>query len=496
MKCRAYPSRVGLSRLRAILTVTRATIYSDLVLETTFLEPLLAQRSRGGTVFASGLTEAHISSAPEPRTAPAAAEAPLLAAYDEDPNQLPVQRWAVIAAHGSEGDALVAAVEPLMAMRAVEQHAEVQRLRIDAGLDSAAAWSWKKRVLLGQPELERPRYLFILGDIDQVSLETQQVLANGAFVGRLAADVDGARAYAHKLVNGATSDRGGRALFFTAEDGTNATTSGAQYVGRPCVVAARREQAAGTFGLRVERIAFGGSSATLVSAARDTGARLLFSLSHGLGNDSDGWTEAQARARQGSLLLGGDLLTADDVAAGSFLRGGLWFALACFSAAVPSRSEYYGWLQELCERGAPPDVLDRAHRSLAPGRPFVSAMPKAALANPDGPLAFIGHADLAWSFGFRDTEGESRYERVFSVLRSWSRGSRAGVAFGMLVSAYRDVNDELLAAYQARRYAAAMGQPDPTDPMRLGEMWMSRNDLRGYILLGDPAARLGTPHRD
>ncbi|MEZ4428263.1 MAG: hypothetical protein R3A51_11310 [Nannocystaceae bacterium] len=46
-----------------------------------------------------------------------------------------------------------------------------------------------------------------------------------------------------------------------------------------------------------------------------------------------------------------------------------------------------------------------------------------------------------------------------------------------------------MTGYHLQRDARARGQPDPVDPSRLGRLWMTRNDLRGYVLLGDPAAR-------
>jgi len=52
------------------------------------------------------------------------------------------------------------------------------------------------------------------------------------------------------------------------------------------------------------------------------------------------------------------------------------------------------------------------------------------------------------------------------------------------------VNDGLMAEYQERQDARLEGRPDPVDPVEHATRWMERNDLRGYVLLGDPAARL------
>jgi hypothetical protein len=70
------------------------------------------------------------------------------------------------------------------------------------------------------------------------------------------------------------------------------------------------------------------------------------------------------------------------------------------------------------------------------------------------------------------------------------RGSRAGVALEALLRFYRETNDTLMASYQLEADARVQGRADPTDREERGHLWMLRNDLRGYVLLGDPAARL------
>ena len=110
----------------------------------------------------------------------------------------------------------------------------------------------------------------------------------------------------------------------------------------------------------------------------------------------------------------------------------------------------------------------------------------------DSPGGDIGHIDLAWTFGFSDPRNHaSRASRMFSTLRTLLEGSRTGVALDALMRTYRDTNDDLTSRYQRQRAAAARDLPDPEDPRQLGRLWMQRNDLRGYVLLGDPVARLG-----
>ncbi len=172
----------------------------------------------------------------------------------------------------------------------------------------------------------------------------------------------------------------------------------------------------------------------------------------------------------------------------------MWFSVACFGAATPAKSAFHAWVTQLAGVGAWSGPASSVLWSLpaAGERPFLAALPQALLANEQGPLALIGHSDLAWPLSFTEVESpsRSRASRILSALKVLANGSRAGVAHFELMRSYREVNDSLLAGYQAREDALVYGTPDPIDPVRQGLLWLQRNDLRGYLLLGDPAARL------
>jgi hypothetical protein len=182
-------------------------------------------------------------------------------------------------------------------------------------------------------------------------------------------------------------------------------------------------------------------------------------------------------------------LAGEDVTQGAFLPGGVWFMLACYGAGTPDQSSYHHWLTQLKAAGGFPGSLDDLLRGLAPGRPFVADLPKAVLKNPDGPLAFIGHVDLAWTYSFQDRDAgvTNRPARFMSVLRSALKKDRLGIALGELYRFFSDANAELTALQDEE---TAAKQPTPTDPARRGHLWMLRQDLAAYVLLGDPAVRL------
>lgn len=171
------------------------------------------------------------SAAAEPR--PDGGECPVdFADFAADPNDLAAQRWGIVAPEGPRGDHLLELVEPLRRLREAEQDgAPVIVYRAPPGLDAAASWRWKERVYRDEsvPEEDQPRYLLVLGDIDEVSLELQQALASDLLTGRLACPTDGGYAsYVDKVLRWqrAPSAASSEALFFTARDGTAATSIG------------------------------------------------------------------------------------------------------------------------------------------------------------------------------------------------------------------------------------------------------------------------------
>lgn len=470
--------------------------------EATDLQLLLCDVDERIPLLADGLPEATLRAVPSPERGPRGKDSMHLEALDRDPNDLAAQRWAVVAPEGEAGDAMLAAVEALIDHRRALQDAEPLVFRVPDGMDALASLRWKNDVLRSEelPADERPRYLLLLGDLDRVSLELQHVLANGSFVGRLhCPTLAGYRDYAEKVVarERGPAARRARALYFTAHDGTAASRIGHRYLVEPCMAMTRDLAGRGKLELAgTLEIPFGEwGPDEMLSVAGEDAPSMLLSVSHGLGAPRRGWRSVEhQRALQGALAVGGDSpLTAEMVRSAPFLPGGVWLCVACYGAGTPPHSAFHPWLASLAEQGGAPERASAVLRALPkPGeRPFVAALPQALLANPAGPLAVIGHMDLAWTFGFTDPGGKkSRASRLHAPQRALLAGSRVGVALDALMHAYRETNDDLMARYQLQRDALARSRPDPVDPRQLGDLWMQRNDLRGYVLLGDPAARL------
>jgi hypothetical protein len=426
-----------------------------------------------------------------------------------DPNSLPDQRWGVVAPEGPSGDRLLALIEPLRRLREAEQGAPARVYRVPPGLDGMQAARWKDTVLRDEAELEteQPGYLLLLGDIDSVSLELQQVLGSDGFAGRLAfTSDDGYAAYVDKVLRWSRSPspvRRARALLFTAQDGTPATTVGYEALMAPSLENLRKLRELGS--LSAESLAELGEPASwsvqqLLAQVASPQPAVLFTMSHGLGAPRRGWSSVdEQRARQGAMSLGGEgTLEASALASTPFLPGGLWFFLACFGAGTPSRSAYFPWLSRLREAGEYPGRLDRLLAALPREgeRPFVAALPQAVLANPQGPLAVIGHSDLAWTYSFQDLgrAARNRPSRFLGMLRTLVEGRRAGAGLRALLRFFNETNTELTTLYDHEESARLAGRGSPVDSVERAHLWMLRQDLAGYILLGDPAVRLPLAH--
>jgi hypothetical protein len=187
------------------------------------------------------------------------------------------------------------------------------------------------------------------------------------------------------------------------------------------------------------------------------------------------------------------------VAEAPFLPGGLWIYFACFGAGTPRTSAYHHWLDMLAQHGmAGLGPVGAALSGLDRGGGFVSGLVKAALANPDGPLAVLGHIDLAWSYSYeelrvagdRRVTGSNRSLNFFNVMSKLVAGERAGAASLALRLQQLAVGAELTAHYDRNKRAGTVEGATPAEALALGNLWMLHQDLLGYALLGDPAVRL------
>ncbi|MEZ4454843.1 MAG: hypothetical protein R3B09_35660 [Nannocystaceae bacterium] len=423
--------------------------------------------------------------------------------WDEggEPNDLHAQRWGILAPEGRRGDRLLEIVAPLVAHRREQQGGEPVRVyRVPEKMSAGEAAQWKKTVFRPQRELdvEVPRYQLILGDLHEVPLSLQQVQGSDGYVGRLAFDSDDDyAAYVAKVLRWERSpapEVQGRALFHTVHDGSSATEIGYHALVRPGVSMLRERMDRGQ--VNADQVVESGDADPdpqgLLNAARIDRPAFLFSLSHGEGPPRRGWRSADdQRLGQGAMSFGrGGRIRGEDLRDAVFLPGGVWFMLACFGAGSPSESAYQHWLEELGALGHQQARPQAALAGIPKERPFVAAVPRAVLASPNGPLGFIGHVDLAWTYSFRelDQRAASRPAKFMGVLRSALKRDRLGIGLRELSRYLGQANQELTDLADEERARGIVA--DAARRAQKAHLWMLRQDLAAYVLLGDPAARL------
>lgn len=472
------------------------------------LNLLLTQADTRRPVLAQGLPSNTAEQAPTPEKM-----AGHLRDVGGDPNSLPDQRWGLVVPEGREGDRLLALLEPLKRKREEDQQAPARVYRLPASLGAQGKLEdfhlWKRTVLEDEsvPESEWPHYLLLLGDFHQVPFELQQALYGDRLVGRLAFRQEQDYAsYVDKVLRcerAAASASKPRTLFYTVRDGTHATTLGYEMLVKPSIQSTQEQQELGRFPTsRVLEIGEPGNACldSLLAEAALAEPSLLFSMSHGMGSPRGGWRNPKEQHElQGALSLGdADPLTAEDLklhmdGGKSFLPGGIWFLFACFGAGTPARSAFHPWLQQLQQAGQFRDSLQSVLASLPRQgeRPFVAALPQVALAHSRGPLAVFGHVDLAWTYGFQDRDTrQGKVSRFLEPLRQMASRRRAGVALDRMMKDYSQANSELTTLYDREESNRSASRPTPIDLPRRAHLWMVRQDLAGYVLLGDPAVQM------
>ena len=161
---------------------------------------------------------------------------------------------------------------------------------------------------------------------------------------------------------------------------------------------------------------------------------------------------------------------ASDIPADAKLLGMMHFFFACYGGGCSEFDDY--------------DRLNKQRRQIA-GRPFVSRLPQAMLSHPNGgALAVLAHVERAWAYSFQGQRGGSQIQGFRDVIGRLLRGERIGQATDVFNMRWAAMSTELSEMQADLAHGADL-------PMtRLGNLWISRDDARNFIVLGDPAVRL------
>jgi hypothetical protein len=352
-------------------------------------------------------------------------------------------------------------------------------------------WADGREVRGGEmrPEIV-PYYLCIVASPERVPWEFQQQLDGEYAVGRIwFDDPDDCGSYVDQLLDyeaeGAVPANAREVLFVgTQHEGDGATNASATILVKPLHdwFAGKPEGRFAASLLLGSSHGEGAYKNNLLKRLKGFGLddrprpspAILFTAGHGLEYKNGVLNQ---RAGQGALIFqewpgplqtpGADTyLTGGELDAHLRVAGMTAFCFACFSAGTPREAD---WVKPGFFRLVP---------RLAE-RPFVAHLPQKFLAR--GMLAFIGHVSKAWDLSFlQPGSTESQVVTFRTALNLLSRGARVGHATNTLNTRWVHLTDQFETARKEKRL----------DRRELLDLWLARNDCRGYVVLGDPAVRL------
>lgn len=130
-------------------------------------------------------------------------------------------------------------------------------------------------------------------------------------------------------------------------------------------------------------------------------------------------------------------------------------------------------------------------------RDLVAALPQRLLAHPRGPVAYVGHVDMAWLLGFADPENlgvidrwDARFTPFKAAVDALLSARPVGQAMVEMSCTYHLCNAQLTRIHdelQTRRRKLADVET------QLADAFIRRGDAQNFLVLGDPAARARIP---
>jgi hypothetical protein len=422
------------------------------------------------------------------RWASAVREDHLDARFEIDVRDLAHAGWGVILPEGRE-DELRQALAPLLALRQeqagrLHEH-RYRELTVRRGESKARFLArYGQGPGPADPDI-LPYYLLLVADPGEASFRFQYQLDVQYAVGRICfPTLEEYAQYAASVVAAERQDRRPArrvSLFGFAHPGDAATAASLSHLVQPLAESLRRNRP----GWPVEALL--GPAATKAALTERMGGdhtpSLLFTAGHGLGFPP---ADPRHAPHQGALLCQDwpgpqnwkgrippeHYLSADDIADTAAPAGLIAFHFACYGAGTPRYDTFAK------EGEQPRQIADES---------FVARLPQRLLAHPKGgALAVVGHVDRAWTFSFEWPEAGSRLQVFESAFGRLLDGYPLGAAMEYFNQRYAELFTDLLEEREEVRWGA---QPDF---LTLADLWTAANDARSYVVLGDPAVRLGS----
>ncbi len=402
-----------------------------------------------------------------------------------DAGDLSQTGWAIVF-HEDESQAVRDALATLVDHRRAQAGTAKTRILTYRPGDRWRRWLSRHGVAAGRVRPAKlPYYLLLVGSPAKIPYEFETVLGVEYATGRLSFETpDEYRRYAESVVEHETRQRAPqteKAVFFAPRHpGDPITRWSADHLVKPLMDGL---PSGGTPGV-AERQGFAtarlwGEDATkahLIAALHppdDEPPALLFGAAHGLGWPED---HPHQRALQGALLCQGWTAGESTDAA----RHG-------FAAVdVDDEARVHGtvaWLHGSFSAGTPEQDRDLPAPATSTARePFVAALPQRLLAHPrGGALAVIGLIDRVWGpAALPDDHLRALEDTLEGVLTDVP----VGHAVKTLKKRYAAASNQLEAMRKKMSRGARL------DAREIAAVWSARNDTRGTVVVGDPAARL------
>ncbi len=404
-----------------------------------------------------------------------------------DPVKLDSAGWGVIFAPDIGPD-IKEALKPLLLRR--ERQAGKYYKTYDAGPNPTKEGFLAGKAGIGPADPKNvPYYLLIVGSPAEIPFQFQYNLDIQYAVGRIHfKDADGYAAYAANVVatEEAAEKAGGvedgalpakrLALFGVSQSGDTATERSAAELIQPLA----DKLPADLTGWPLQLVV--GSHARKDQLGRLMGGEetpsILLTASHGLSFPCGDELQLSKQGAllchdwpgEGHLVLPEHYFSDTDLSSGANLRGLIAFHFACYSGGTPEESNF-SFTDSPFSRPQP----------LAPA-PFISSLAQSLLAHPRGALAVIGHVDRAWttSFSWSSLGQIQLYE---NTLKRLLEGHPIGWAMEFFNQRYAELAVEYADLYKAR------DELKPVDDTVFARVYRANNDVRNFIVLGDPAVK-------
>ena len=373
------------------------------------------------------------------------------------------------------------------------------RFRIFSGIDgyrkgeSASKWLNRHGATLNliDPCNDVPFYLTLVGPPTYIPFEFQYSLDIVAGVGRLDfPTLDEFSAYAQSVVNfeldDSRSTRRDIDLFATCHDFDRATQLFNKCVARPLSQGDEKRDPLGKkYGFNINAFLDDQSTKATLSKIMSNphqAPSILFTGTHGMAFD---FTDPRQLDNQGALVCQdwpgyGNIssdhwFAAKDVPVNANVHGLIHFFFACYGAGTPEFDNFH------FDTPSPPRLSTNPMTARLP--------PRLMTLSQGGALASLGHIDRAWASSFRANTGHNQTQGFRDVMERLMVGQRVGQATDTFNAQWGVLSTELVTILNEKAYGKLINDND------LLALRNSRDDLRNYVVLGDPAVKL-KPHPD